>query len=1552
MVGGRLSSLRAQLGVVTATVFFSSLAFDLFNGTLPVYLQTYRGFSVSLVGVLLSVASITQVFGSLLAGPFIDSRGARLTLRLGPFLYLPAAAVFAASHDPFLLGVARVLQTTGFLLVLPAAYSLLPGMVSIGRRATGLAMVGMANTVALGIAPPVGVWLMAQNPLALFGASAISGLLALAVGLLLIVGARAPQASAKFSFHPSWFPFLVGCFLAFVNWGLLLTFLPLQLETRLADVGWFLAADALALTVLRLPAGYANDRWGGRRMALLGLVINLAALALLLQSRSLPALVAAGLGTGAAASLLLPAIQLELSLRSAENERGTAMALASAAFALALAVGTLGGTLLVNRAEVGFQGALLVVTVACAAAALPILLARGVALAERAAPSAPSFAGMTPDEARIAAVWMEVLGLEQVGREEPFLELGGQSLQAIQIASRLSEAFDAEVPLVHVFDHPTVAASALAIEALVAVPDHHGAPHVAPAPPGDTAPASFAQERMWFLQQLDPGTAAYNVPFALRFSGELDVDALEVSLERLVARQEALRTRLVSSGGEVTQVVMEPQSLHLAVSDLSGRPEAEREVAASRILEADVRQAFDLARGPLNRIRLLRLSELEHILMLTLHHSVCDDWSRRVLVRELAAGYLAATGQAEEPAAPGIRYRDFAAWQREQMLGQRRPEELEYWSSELGGTPASLDLPTDRPRPAERTYLGGSFSLDLPPEVAEGVHELSRRLDATPFMTLLTVFAVLLQRHSGESLEDLVIGSPVANRILAETEELVGCFVNTLALRVRLQGDPTFETLLGRVRQTCLAAYSRSELPFEQLVERLHPDRDMSRTPLFQVMFDMELPTVIAGFPAELAVAQVPVAMPTSLFDLTLTIAERPNGMTAVFEYSADLFDESSVERIARRWVRLLDAVVEDPGLHLSELKMVPDSELQLLAEFSRGPVRRPGLPVYRRVEAHAARNPAAAAVSHEAGRLTYSELNGRANQLARHLVGCGAGPERLVGICLDRSPEFVTTVLAVHKAAAAYVPLDPGQPAARLAMILDDARPAVVATESRLLGLLPAGPTPIVCIDRDQAAISRLGTSDLAFEPAVTDLAYVIHTSGSTGRPKGVMVTQEALSNWADAAGRAYGLDGDDRVLQFHSIGFDASVGDVFCTLAAGSELVIADDAVRMSPAAFLQALPRLRPTVADLPTAYWHELVDELEVRPVPPVGLRLVIIGGEGALPEKMRRWQRYVDPRIRLANSYGPTESTVVSTLWWLNAGFADQPAAAVPIGRPVDNVRAYVLDPNGRTCPIGVRGEIYLGGAQLAAGYLNLPEETRSRFLVRDPLGVGRHERLYRTGDLAAWLASGDLQFMGRADRQVKIRGVRIELEEVESVMASHPEIAESVVEPRERVPGELQLAAYVVLRPGSELTPAGLRRHLETHLPAHAVPALFVRLSRLPLTPSGKVDRRALPEPVGTPVPAGAINGAAPAGPIERQVAAVWAEVLGLAGVSRTDDFFELGGHSLLAARMVSRLRKDFEIDLPVKAVFESPTVSGLAGRIELARNGAVDQPERAERRA
>jgi amino acid adenylation domain-containing protein len=1287
-------------------------------------------------------------------------------------------------------------------------------------------------------------------------------------------------------------------------------------------------------------------------MALLGLVINVSALDLLLESRSLPALVAAGMGTGAAAALILPAIQLELSLRSAETERGTAMALVSAAFALALAVGTLGGALLVNRVGVGFQGALFVVTIACAAAALPILLARGGVLAERAA-RVPSFAGMSPHEARIAAVWMEVLGLEQVGRDEPFLELGGESLQAIQIASRLSEAFDLEVPLVHVFDHPTVAGSALAIEALVSTPDHHSAPHVAPAPPGDAAPASFAQERMWFLEQLDPGTAAYNVPFALRFRGELDVDALEVSLERLVARQEALRTRLETSGGGVIQVVVKPQTLHLAVSDLSDRLEAEREPAASRIMEADVLKAFDLAQGPLYRIRLLRLSQLEHILLLTLHHSICDDWSRRVLVRELAAGYLAAAGQAEEPAAPGIRYRDFATWQREHVLGERHAQELEYWTSELGGLPASLTLPSDRPRPAERTYRGGSFSVDLPPGVTESVHELSRRMDATPFMTLLTVFAVLLQRHSGEPLEDLIIGSPVANRILAETEDLVGCFVNTLALRVRLHGDPTFETLLGRVRQTCLAAYSRSELPFEQLVERLHPDRDVSRSPLFEVMFDMESPPAIAGFPAELEAAPVPVAMPTSLFDLSLTVAERRDGMTATFEYSTDLFDQSSVDRIAHRWMRLLDAVVEDPALHLSELEMVPDSERQLLAEFSRGTPGRVGPPVYRRVEAHAARSPAAAAVSHKAGSLTYAELNARANQLARHLVGCGAGPERLVGVCLDRSPEFVISVLAVHKAAAAYVPLDPGQPAARLAMLLDDTRPAVVVTESRLLSLLPAGPTPIVCIDRDQAAISRLGTSDLAFEPAGTDLAYVIHTSGSTGRPKGVMITQEALSNWADAAGRAYGLDGADRVLQFHSIGFDASVGDVFCSLAAGSELVIADDAVRMSPAALLEALPSLRPTVADLPTAYWHELVDELEARPVPPVGLRLVIIGGESALPDKMRRWQRYVDPRIRLANSYGPTESTVVSTLWWLNAGFSDRPAVAVPVGRPVDNVRAYVLDAGGRICPIGVPGEIYLGGAQLAAGYLNLPDETRTRFLVRDPLGVGRHERLYRTGDLAAWQASGDLQFLGRVDRQVKIRGVRIELEEVEAVMASHPEVAESVVEARERAPGEIQLAAYVVLRPGSELTPTGLRRYLEDHLPAHAVPSLFLRLNRLPLTPSGKVDRRALPEPVRTPVPAGAIERSVPAGPIELKLAAVWAEVLGLPGVSRTDDFFELGGHSLLAARMVSRLRRDFEIDLPVRAVFEFPTVSALAGRIDVARNGgAVHQPPRAERRA
>jgi amino acid adenylation domain-containing protein len=488
-----------------------------------------------------------------------------------------------------------------------------------------------------------------------------------------------------------------------------------------------------------------------------------------------------------------------------------------------------------------------------------------------------------------------------------------------------------------------------------------------------------------------------------------------------------------------------------------------------------------------------------------------------------------------------------------------------------------------------------------------------------------------------------------------------------------------------------------------------------------------------------------------------------------------------------------------------------------------------------------------------------------------------------------------------------------------------------------------------VVCIDQDWATIGQLAASDLAFEPAGSDLAYVIHTSGSTGRPKGVMISQSALGNWADASERSYGLRPDDRVLQFHSIGFDASVGDVFCTLAAGAELVIVPDPLRLSPEAMLEELPRLRPTVADLPTAYWHELVDELEGRPALPVGLRLVVIGGESALPEKMRRWQRYVDPRIRLANTYGPTESTVVATAWWLHAGFADRPMATVPIGRPVANVQAFVVDAELRACPIGVPGELLLGGTQLAVGYLGLPDETERRFLIRDPLGSGRPQRLYRTGDRARWLPSGDLEFLGRVDRQVKIRGVRVEPEEIEAALTTHPAVADAIVEAREPTPGDIQLVGYVVFRPYLQVSPADLHRHLALRLPAQVIPSAFVALERLPLTPAGKVDRRALPEPA--PQAGGRPAQDVVASPLEQKIAGVWADVLGLASVAPRDNFFELGGHSLLAARLVSRLRRDLEVDLPVKAIFEAPTVEGLASRIEGALRGeSAGEHQRLER--
>jgi amino acid adenylation domain-containing protein len=1051
-------------------------------------------------------------------------------------------------------------------------------------------------------------------------------------------------------------------------------------------------------------------------------------------------------------------------------------------------------------------------------------------------------------------------------------------------------------------------------------------------------PASFAQQRLWFLERLEPDQAVYNMPRAVRLRGRLDVEALRGALEEIVRRHEALRTVFRARDAEPLQVVLPPGPLHLPLHDLSALPGPEREDVLRGLVRDDERRPFDLAAGPLFRAMLVRLDDEEHALLWSMHHIVGDGWSLGVFHRELAALYGAFTRGAPSPLRElPVQYADYTLWQREYLKGEVLQRQLAYWSGRLAGAPALLELPTDRPRPPVQTYRGAYEPIELPGELAERLRALGRREGATLFMVLLAAFQVLLGRYGGS--EDVVVGSPIAGRTRAGTEELIGFFVNTLVLRTDLSGDPTFREVLRRVREATLGAYEHQDLPFEQLVAEVAPERTLSHSPLFQVMFALNGPAdAREGLPG-LRTERLETGLPTTKFDLSLGFAEHAGGLGGGIEYSVDLFDAETIRRMAAHLERVLEQVAADADARLSRLELPGEAERRrVVEEWNRTEAPYPaGRCIHQLVEAQVERTPHAPAVVFEAEVLTYRELNERANRLAGYLRRLGVGPEVRVGVCLERGLEMVVAVLATVKAGGAYVPLDPAYPAERLAFMLDDSAAAVLLTQERLRATLPArAGTRVVSVDLvgSELAGESMENPESGADPRSP--AYVIYTSGSTGTPKGVAIEHRAIVSYTTSVAREYALRPGDRFLQFSSISFDPAAEEVFATLLSGATLVLRTEAMIATPRAFWDACARWSVSVMGLPTAVWHHVAPYLDARPdALPDSLRLVIIGGEAALPDRVRAWQAVTGGRVRLLNGYGPTETTIAVTLWEVpESGDLER----VSIGRPVANTRCYVLDAGMRPAGVGVPGELYVGGAQLARGYLHRPASTAERF-VPDPLSGERGARLYRTGDRVRWLSTGELEFLGRIDQQVKIRGFRIEPGEIEAALLALPNVAEAVVEVREDT-GEKRLVGYVVPEDAdasaAELKEA-LREALHARLPEYMVPAAFVMLKALPLTVHGKVDRRALPAPEWG---SAAGESVAPRTPVEELLAGIWAEVLGRDALGVEEDFFALGGHSLLAMRVLLRVERSFGVDLPVRAIFEAPTVAALARRIEAARQG------------
>ncbi|MEA2604981.1 MAG: hypothetical protein QOF89_5973 [Acidobacteriota bacterium] len=1184
-------------------------------------------------------------------------------------------------------------------------------------------------------------------------------------------------------------------------------------------------------------------------------------------------------------------------------------------------------------------------------------------------------------EREIAYVWQEVLGVAQVGADDNFYELGGHSLLATQVASRLRDTFRAELPL-----QPLLGAATLAQAAVVVRDAMAGAEMAAPGAgeeqpslriprrggaAADRAPLSFSQERMWFLDQLDPGTPIYNLFNRVEVSGPLSIPVLRRCLDELVRRHEALRTVFVAEAGKPVQHILPPVPFPFPVVDLSALPAAARQPEMARLEAAEHNRPFDLARGPVLRALLLAAGPREHAALFNMHHVIGDGWSWIVLVREIAALYSAFVAGRPSPLPElPIQYSDFAAWQRELLQGAALEGELGYWRRQLGGAPPPLRLPTDRPRSAAHGFTAGGRSRLLPAALAAGLKALADREGATLFMILFAAFLTLLYRYTGE--EDLLVGVPIANRTRREIEGLMGFFLNTLVLRTQLAGDLGFRALLARVREVASGAYAHQDLPLETVLQTLQPDRSLGHSAPFSVMFQVQnLPEPqleFAGLTLRASRADLRSQLETEIFDLCLVMEPGEEGIAAWLSYNSRLFESATMERLLAQVETLLAGVAAAPERSLDELPLAsPEERAEVLAWGMSASAPAPaGLLVHRAFARQARATPGAVALmsgemtgelTGEAGEegaepMSYGELDRQANRLAHYLRGLGVGPEVLVALCLERSPGMIVGLLAILKAGGAYVPLDPAYPRERLDYLLADTATTVLVTEQRLLGAFgeqALSRVHAVCLDADRAAIAARpegAPEDLAMPEG---LAYVIYTSGSTGKPKGVMVRHASLASLTAAARAEYAIGPADRVLQFASISFDASVEEIYPCLTTGGTLVLRGVEMLRSSADFLAACRERQITLLDLPTAYWHGLAADVSAGTAgegwPPTVDR-VIVGGERVLPERVAAWGREIGPRVRLWNTYGPTEGTVTATL----VDLASLPGGLdglreVPIGRPIAGARAYVLDARLEPAPVGVPGELCLGGAGVARGYLDRPDLTAERFLP-DPFAVtagaeaGAGARLYRTGDLVRWLPSGQLEFLGRTDRQVKVRGFRVELGEIEAALAEHPAVREVAVLAREDQPGERRLVAYVTPylerpeRPEQEAAAGELRAFLKERLPEHMVPSVFMTLAALPLNASGKVDRRALPAPDASR-PALAAAYVAPETPAEEGVAAIWCEVLGLERVGVHDDFFELGGNSLLLPQVMQRLQRDFQVDVPLRSLAEETTVAGLALTVE-----------------
>jgi amino acid adenylation domain-containing protein len=1079
-------------------------------------------------------------------------------------------------------------------------------------------------------------------------------------------------------------------------------------------------------------------------------------------------------------------------------------------------------------------------------------------------------------------------------------------------------------------------AEILAYLQMISAMNQSSVPPLQPVSRNGKLPLSFSQQRLWILDQLEPNNVAYNITLTMRLNGALNEDVLKQTLNEIVRRHEALRTIFAIEDGQPVQRIVPYTPIKLTKIDLREKSEADRDAEAKRLRMEEEWKPFDLAHDPLIRPTLIQLAEEEYHLLVATHHIASDDWSIGVFYEEFQKLYESFLLGLQSPLPElTIQYADFAHWQRQWLQGEILENLLAYWKQQLGDDLPITELPADHPRPVEQTFRGGFQYLILSPAFLSSLNSLNQQEGATLFMTLLTAFKVLIYRYTGQL--DVVVGSPIANRKQVEIEKLIGFFINNLVLRSDLSGNPSFRELLNRVRETALGAYAHQDLPFELLVESLRHKRDVSRTPLFQIMFiilqnapsnEIKLPELTLHSMDMNGQEKEHDAL--SKYDLTVYAWGQekaryghPAGLYLSFEYNSDLYEASTIRRMMGNFRTLLEAIVANPDELIENLHFLTEEERrQILVEWNDTTADyAKDKCINELIEAQVEQTPDSVAVAFEDESLTYKDLNERANQLARYLEKSGVGPDVFVGIYMERSLEMMVGLLGVLKAGGAYLPLDPSFPKERLTYMLADSQAEIFLTQKRLLGDAPEHQAKVICIDEDWPDIARESRENTASKASPRNLAYTIYTSGSTGRPKGVQIEHRSLVNFLESMRREPGLNQEDILLAVTTLSFDIAGLELFLPLLVGGQVALVSSVDAADGSRLIDLLDETGATVLQATPATWRLLLASgWQGRK----GLK-ILCGGE-AMPRDLA--DQLLEQSESVWNMYGPTETTVWSAVKRVEPG-----EGIVSIGRPIANTQIYILDNRMQPVPIGATGELYIGGDGLARGYLNRPELTAEKFIA-DPFNDDPDARLYRTGDLARYLADGNIEFFGRIDHQVKVRGFRIELGEIEAVLEQHPLVEQVVVIAREDIPGDKRLVGYMLLANGVAPSISELRSFLKESLPDYMVPSAFMFVETFPLTPNKKIDRRALPAP-DAQRPELSESFVAPETDLEQRIASIWQEVLNLERVGVDDNFFELGGHSLLIVQVHNRLQQEFDKDISIADMFRYPTISSLAGYFE-----------------